>query len=346
VPSKRLTEEGVRKLKPPPTGKQIDYFDKGMPGLVLRVNYGGRKTWRALYYVKGAYKSDTKSGKKKGDPRTEPRTHPLGRYPNMSVKEAREAAKKFDPPASNRRKAETFKEVADDWIRDHVEEQGLRSRGEIVRQLHKYMYPEWQGCLINDIRRRDVDDLVRGIKKQSGTRMATAVLGTIHAMMAWHADREDDFRVPFTSGLRKRIDPRRTDERKRKHWLNDDEIRVLFKACDDLGVYGVFTKVLLLTGQRLRKVAYMRRDELSADGVWTVRKVDREKGNVGKVKLPAIVLDLIHSLPRIEGNPHVFPATYGGGPINAFGVFKNRLDQRLPSTVRPWRFHDLRRTAR
>ena len=60
MPKKRLTEEGVRKLKPPPlrTDKngnpcgQIDYFDAGMPGLVLRVNYGGVKVWRALYYKK------------------------------------------------------------------------------------------------------------------------------------------------------------------------------------------------------------------------------------------------------------------------------------------------------
>jgi hypothetical protein len=51
MPKKRLTEEGVAKLKPPATGKQIDYFDAGMPGLVLRLNYGGAKVWRALYYV-------------------------------------------------------------------------------------------------------------------------------------------------------------------------------------------------------------------------------------------------------------------------------------------------------
>ena len=40
----------MAKVKPPATGKQIDYFDAGMPGLVLRVNYGGAKVWRALYY--------------------------------------------------------------------------------------------------------------------------------------------------------------------------------------------------------------------------------------------------------------------------------------------------------
>ena len=87
MPSKRLTEEGVRKLKPPPIGKQIDFFDQGMPGLVLRVNYGGRKTWRALYYVKGTGKDGTR--------RTEPRTHPLGLFPITNLKQAREKARRF-----------------------------------------------------------------------------------------------------------------------------------------------------------------------------------------------------------------------------------------------------------
>ena len=43
MPRRRLTEEGVAKLKPPPQGKQIDYYDTHLPGLVLRANYGGAK---------------------------------------------------------------------------------------------------------------------------------------------------------------------------------------------------------------------------------------------------------------------------------------------------------------
>ena len=35
MPKKRLTEEGVAKLKAPAQGKQLDYYDAVMPGLVL-----------------------------------------------------------------------------------------------------------------------------------------------------------------------------------------------------------------------------------------------------------------------------------------------------------------------
>ena len=121
MPRKKLTEEGVRKLNPPSTG-QVDYYDAVMPGLVLRVNYGGRKTWRALYYVKGTHK-------RTGKPRTEPRTHPLGKYPIMNLKAAREAAQKFLLDPKKALAGGTFQEVTDDFLKRHVEANKLRTRG-------------------------------------------------------------------------------------------------------------------------------------------------------------------------------------------------------------------------
>ena len=91
MPKKRLTEEGVAKLKAPPLGKQVDYYDAVMPGLVLRLNYGGKKTWRALYYVP----SVAKSGKRKGQRISMPTTRELGRYPILKLKEARDRARQF-----------------------------------------------------------------------------------------------------------------------------------------------------------------------------------------------------------------------------------------------------------
>ena len=86
MPKKRLTEEGVTKLKPP-AREQVDYFDAGMPGLVLRVNYGGAKVWRALYYLK---KVD-KDGKRITMPTTQ-QARPLS---HIKLKEAREKARQF-----------------------------------------------------------------------------------------------------------------------------------------------------------------------------------------------------------------------------------------------------------
>ena len=67
----------------------------------------------------------------------------------------------------------------------------------------------------------------------------------------------------------------------------------------------------LLTAQRLRKIAHMRWDDISPEGVWTVRSAEREKGNVGKVQLPELARSLLATLPRVSGNPYVFPAAHG-----------------------------------
>src|SRR5664279_3721512 len=178
MPKKRLTEEGVKRLQPTP-GKQIDYFDQGMPGLVLRVSYGDTKTWRALFYVNH-----------------KPKTHKLGRYPVLNLKEAREAARKFlaDPQAAlNRSQAGSFKDVAEDFMKRHVEANKLRSKGNIDRCLKRCVYPEWKDRAFTDIKRGDVSKLLDDIEDNSGPRMADVVLAIIRKMTNWYAARVDDY---------------------------------------------------------------------------------------------------------------------------------------------------------
>jgi len=80
------------------------------------------------------------------------------------------------------------------------------------------------------------------------------------------------------------------------------------------------------------------------DGEWTIRVERREKGTAGKLKLPAMALEIVEKQPRIAGNPYVFP---GRGKIafNSFSQRKAELDEKL-SDMDPWVIHDLRRTAR
>ena len=125
----RFTEMGVRKLKAPPKPQRSDKIHtitRGL-GLALRVSYSGSKTWRVLYYVNGR-----------------PSTKTLGKFPDVSVSEAYKRARKFDPEAASKQAAVgTFKQVAEDYLLNHVEAEGLRTKKEIVRCLNKYIYPSW-----------------------------------------------------------------------------------------------------------------------------------------------------------------------------------------------------------
>jgi integrase len=140
-------------------------------------------------------------------------------------------------------------------------------------------------------------------------------------------------------------DGRSSAEKQRDRVLNDDEIRALWSACDQLGNPGALVRLLLLTGQRLRKVANMKWDDVT-DGVWTISTESREKGNAGEVRLPQVAVDLIAEQPRIDGNEYIFPAARGSGPINSFAQLKRYFDRLMPADMPDWRFHDLRRTAR
>jgi integrase len=156
--------------------------------------------------------------------------------------------------------------------------------------------------------------------------------------MGWHQSRDENYTSPIVKGMR------RNKPVARARILADDEIRSLWKACSNSDeTFGALLKVALLTAQRRDKVATMMWNDFK-DGEWTIRVERREKGTAGKLKLPAMALEIVEKQPRIAGNPYVFP---GRGKIafNSFSQRKAELDEKL-SDMDPWVIHDLRRTAR
>ncbi|HZP69251.1 MAG TPA: tyrosine-type recombinase/integrase [Pseudolabrys sp.] len=323
-----FTEASVKKYLLPAEGEQMEYFEKLRQGrrLVLRISYGGTKAWRVVWYVNGKARAKT-----------------IGRWPDMSVKVAREAAYNFDPKAAMASAAAgSFKAVAESFIKHHVHAKKLLSKDEIERMLKVYVYPEWETRPFFEIRRGDVNALLDKIVERNGASQADGVLATLRKLCNWYETRDENYVSPIVRGMKR--DQRPADERKRKRTLTDDEIRALWSACGDAGTYGAFLRILLLTAQRKEKVETMRWRDIK-DGVWTVPvKSPREKGHVGRVKLPQMALDIIEAQPEIEGNPYVFAASVGDGPFNSFSQRKEELDAKLK--ILAWTQHDLRRTAK
>ncbi len=332
---KNLTEEGVAKLKPPTDRQFQNYHDGIQPGLVLRVSSKGRKTWVAQYYAK----SVDSDGKRT----TIPTTKALGLYPVLKVKEAREAARAFlFDPAKAKAQADTgsFKEVAEKFIKRHVEANKLRTQADIVRLLNTHIYPTWANRTFREIKRADVADLLDKIEDNSGKRQADVCLAIIRKMMNWFATRDSDYSSPIVKGMgRYNAKDHRGDR-----FLTDDEICGLWKACGEMGTFGALVKILLLTGQRRDKVATMKWDDI-VKGKWLIASEDREKTNAGTLKLPQAVIDVIEAQPQIAKNPFVF-AGRGHGPFNSFSQRTEELNKKLPDNMPAWVLHDLRRTCR
>jgi integrase len=133
-------------------------------------------------------------------------------------------------------------------------------------------------------------------------------------------------------------------QRERSRTLNDSEIKALWKAAGENGLFGAAVKLLLLTAQRSTKVASLRWDDIE-DGVWNIRTAEREKGNGQSLKLPKLALNILGALQRFAGNPYVFPGRINGHFKELTnGQSKARFDAECG--VKGWRIHDLRRTAR
>ena len=83
----------------------------------------------------------------------------------------------------------------------------------------------------------------------------------------------------------------------------------------------------------------MRWEDLSIDGVWTIRTEDREKGNAGELKLPKMAADLIAAQPRMGDNPHVF-ARRGGCYLTGYCKAKMAFDRKVAGKLPSKRLHE------
>ena len=234
---------------------------------------------------------------------------------------------------------DSVKDVIENYLKRHVEKNNLRTADEVERVLRTYVLPRWSDRPFAEIKRSEIAKLLDDVQDRHGAWIADAVLAQLRCVATWFALRNDDYQLPFIRGMR-RV---QQQDRKRDRTLNDDELRAVWKAAENSGVFGGLVRMLLLTGQRRDKCVGMRHDDISPDGTWTIRTEQREKGNAGMLKLPPMALSVIESMPRFVSNPHVFPGA-GGGPTANFSQDKQRLDK--ASGVTGYTLHDLRRTAR
>jgi integrase len=321
-------DEAVRDVAAPVKYKRV-IPDAVLPKLLLIVHPSGSKSWALRTYPRIGV----------------PSTRSIGSWPAMTVDAARKAAL-LDTGKNNSRTGAlenmptgghiSVAAVAKDFIVRHVEHNKLRTQDEIQRVLDKYILPEWGERPLTEIKRADVTKLVDHVADAHGKRQAEVVFAYIRKLMSWHAARSDDYNSPVVTGMRPR------QRRARSRVLSDDEIKALWRVASQLGSFGAMCQVLLLSGQRLAKVALMRHEDV-VNGVWVIATDKGEKGNAETLPLPPMVRRIIAEQPVIVGRPFVF-ACAGYRDIH-----KRALDKLMRAELgglEPFVIHDLRRTAR
>lgn len=80
-------------------------------------------------------------------------------------------------------------------------------------------------------------------------------------------------------------------------------------------------EVCILTACRSGEVLGMRWDEIDVDkAVWTIPASRMKAGIPHRVPLSDRVLELLRAVPRVDGNPHVFPGQRQGKPLSGMAM--------------------------
>ncbi len=328
-------------------------------GLYLVIQRSGTKSWAFRYRLDGKSYNMT-----------------LGRVARMTLAQARVAAtglremvEKGDNPVALRKAEKDAKDEAeterrfklDKLLTDFAADKPERGRSRVqtkafidrgVARAWKVKGVEHKGWADRDvptITKDEIDDLINSIRKTGRDTTANRVLACLRAFLNWCVEKKI---VPI-SPLHGDKQPR---EQKRKRVLLDAEIRLFWRACDEVGQpFGPLFKFMLLTGQRRGEAAEITAAELRGNEWW----LDGERTKNGRdhiVPLSAAALEVLESVVRPKSRrnaPYIFTTT-GDTPVSGFSKAHATVHAKmvhlaevdgLPLAVKPWRLHDLRRTC-
>jgi len=327
----KLTRATVAGLKLEPGKSDQIFFDDDLPGFGVRLRAGGKMTWIIQYRV--------------GDKQ---RRESLGDTRKVDSEQARKAAKKrfaavtlgSDPQAEKAEAAAkakvTFASVADLYLAKAADRLQPKSLHETTRYLKETFKPLHR-LPVHKVERRDVAARLSEIAADNGKHAADRARSAVSAMFVW-AMREGLCDQNPTIATNRHADSAGGRDRV----LSDSELAKVWNALPE-GDYGRIMKLLVLTGLRREEVGGLRWSEIDLDKCVVVLPKERTKNKTEHlVPLSDSALDVLRECPRRASRDLVFGL--GAGPFQGYAVCKTVLDKVAPLD-KPWRAHDLRRTA-
>ena len=313
---------------PAPQDRRVYYHDSKTEALTLCVTPAGTKTFYLYKWASGR-----------------PTRVPLGRFPGMSIEQARkqaqvivaEIAKGNDPQAARQaaRHEQTVGGLWAFWL-EHAKARGVKSWAEYERQYNVFLKP-WAGRKLSAVRKADVQALHARIGRENGHYAANRVLGMLRTMFNRSAD------MGF-AGPNPTLGIQRFKETKRDRFLQGGELPAFFRSLleEPNEMLRDFFLLALLTGARRANVQAMAWVDLDL----TVRywRIPETKSGLPVVMplVPAAVAILEARRTAANGSPWVFPSKSKSGHIvEPKSAWKRIITRAGLTDLRP---HDLRRS--
>jgi integrase len=342
----KLTDAGVLKKRPDPS-KRLEIHDSG--GLYLVIQPSGAKSWAYRYRYAGKSRKLT-----------------IGAYPSLDLARARSrvAAERVrvqggaDPAMEHRvaaSSADDFGAVAIQFIQRYAKpkNRGWKESARLIGLIPDPKVPsddpatfvahkdgavkKWGHRKISKITRADVNRFLDDIVDRGAPIGANRVFSALRKLFNWA-----EARYGLETNPCSRVQ-RPSAENSRDRILTDAELRAVWLSAKKLGGYfGPVVQLLILTGQRRNEVAGMERRELDiSNRLWKLPRGRVKNDNGHEVPLTVEALEVIASVPRIEGQQLIFSTT-GKTAVSGFSKAKIEIDE--AAGVEDWTLHDLRRT--
>lgn len=311
----RLTDLQIARIKPPKKGQKT-YFDELLPGFGIRVSQGGSKSFVVMYGTGRRLKT-------------------LGRYPKLSLRDARVAAKNVQSNIALLTPQSDFALNPiqfDEARRRFLEESATRNKQSTTQAyrwlLERHFHFEKK---LTEITRIDIMRVLETLIHTPSERQHAYV--AVRTMMNWcvrHGYRETS-PVPQ---LRFRNSPR-------VRVLSDGEMRTIWQRADEIEYpYGRIIQLLMLTGQRRGEVAALRRNWIDGRFITLPASITKNKREHTFPIGPATA-SIIRDIP--SKTDLLFPARGNEkSPFNGWSKSKRSIDSSIE--IEPWTLHDLRRT--
>ena len=319
MPQVKLSDVAIRALPLPPQG-QVTHWDETLPGFGVRVSQGGTKTFIVIY----------------GPTR---RRYTVGRYGQVSLKQAREEARKLQAGLTlgiiEKKKSPIYTDARDQFLEHCRAKNRPKTVYEYARHL-KGNFPFGRTRLA-DIQRHDIQRRLNKMKDTPSERHHAFV--AFKCFLNW-AVSEEMIEVNPVANLKL---PNANKPRER--FLTEDELREVFtKAQEQPWPYGSILQLLILTGQRKMEIGSLEWSWIDQeDQTITLPGHFTKNGKPHRFPYGNIAANIFETLPQTD-ETYVFPGhTKNAVIFNGWSKCKKRFDEGLDD-VEPFTLHDLRRT--
>ena len=317
--AEELTALDVRRLLHPGGKRSVLFSVGGVPGLHLQVSPTGGRSW-VLRTVVGTLRRDIG----------------LGGFPGVTLAQARDKAREarakiesgLDPVEERKatkaalvaaqRRGLTFAAAVDKALSAKLDAfKNAKHRQQWENTLQSYAIPQLGKILVQDITTQDVLRVLQPHWADK-TETASRLRGRIEAVLSWATvagHRTGDNPARWAGNLKELLPaPSKVANEGNHPAVALDDAPRWFAALEMREGFGARAlEFLALTAARSQEVRGALWDEIDLDkAMWVIPGSRMKMGKEHRVPLSARAVVLLKALPRLEGNPLVFPAARGG----------------------------------